>query len=194
MAELSSSNGVRVVGYAALAALALVARRRERGRATVADGVWPPFWWSTAAFLAALALARAGDIGSLMSRLGRGRAVEDGWYDSRRPIQAAVVAVVGTVWLLTVSIAVWRTPERRRRYLPVGVLLVTLAAFGAVRVVSLHHIDGVIHDVQIAGVRVGTVIEVALQVCTALAMCWVPVGRIRSEDSPAGVDRSGATQ
>ncbi len=183
MAALWNSNLLRIVLYLVLGALALYARRRERSRATASDGVWAPFWWLTAGFLVTLALGRAGDIGSLISELGRGRAVDEGWYGSRRPLQTAVVVGLGGAWFVTVSIACWKTPERRRRYLPVGLMVVTLAAYGAIRVVSLHQVDAVLYRPEIGGARLATVIEVALQVVTAIATAWVPPSRLH--DAPS---------
>lgn len=172
-----NSHWARVIGYALLVALSFVALARERRRASEVDGVWPPFWLWTAGFLAVMAVGRAGDIGSLLGDLGRGRAVDSGWYESRRPLQAAVVAALGVGWFVVVSVACWRTPERRRRYLPMGIMVVTLAAYAAIRVVSLHQVDGLLHRRELAGVRVGTVIESTLLLVTALVTLWVPPDR-----------------
>lgn len=172
-----NSHWLRVLLYVLLVVLSLVARRRERARAADVDGVWSPFWYLTAGLLAAMAVGRAGDIGSLISDLGRGRATDSGWYESRRPLQAAVVVTLGVVWFVTVSVACWRTPERRRRYLPMSVMVFTLAAYAAVRVVSLHQIDAVLHRRELASVRVATIVEVILLVITALVTLWVPAGR-----------------
>lgn len=181
-----NSHWLRVIGYVVLVGLALLARHRERSRASEVDGVWSPFWLLTAGFLAVMALGRAGDIGSLLSDLGRGRAVDSGWYETRRPMQAAIVMALGAGWLVTVTVACWRTPERRRRYLPMGLMVITLAAFAAIRVVSLHQVDGLLHRRDIAGVRVGTVIEMTLLIATALVTAWVPADRSApAEGAPA---------
>lgn len=181
-----SSHWLRVIGYVVLVGLTFVARRRERSRASEVDGVWPPFWLLTAGFLAVMAIGRAGDIGSLLSDLGRGRAVDSGWYETRRPLQAAVVAGLGIGWFVTVSVACWRTPERRRRYLPMGLVVITLAAFAAIRVVSLHQVDALLHRREIADVWVGTIIEMTLLIAAGFTTLWVPA------DRAAVTDRSGA--
>jgi len=172
-----NSHWLRVILYVLLVVLSLAARRRERARAGDVDGVWSPFWYLTAGFLASMAIGRAVDVGSLLGDLGRGRAVDSGWYETRRPLQTAVVVALGTVWFVTVSVACWRTPDRRRRYLPMGVMVVTLAAYAVIRVVSLHQIDGLLYRREIAGVWVGTIIEVTLLTITALVTLWVPAGR-----------------
>lgn len=181
-----NSHWARVIGYVLLVVLSFVALARERRRASEVDGVWAPFWLWTAGFLAVMALGRAGDIGSLLGDLGRGRAVDSGWYESRRPLQAAVVAALGAGWFVVVSVACWRTPERRRRYLPMGIMVVTLAAYAAVRVVSLHQVDGLLHRRELAGIRVGTVIESTLLVITALVTLWVPPDRHARLERAAG--------
>jgi len=172
-----NSNEARILGYVGLVGLALIARMRERRRAPGADGVWPPFWWWTAAFLAAMAVGRAGEIGGLIGELGREQANDSGWYESRRPLQAAVVGGLGFVWFSVVAVALWRTPERRRRYLPVGVMVVTIAAFAAVRIVSLHQVDALLYRRHVGPVRVSTMVEWCLLACTALATCWIPLER-----------------
>lgn len=171
------SNSVRVAGYVVVAMLMLVARTRERRRVGDDNGVWPAFWIVTCAFLLAMAVGRAVDAGDLVSSLGRSAAEERGWYTSRRPVQAAVVGGVGLVWLVVVSVALWRTPERRRRYLPVGLMVVTLAAFAAVRVVSLHQVDSLLYRTHVAGVRIATLAELVLLAVTALATLWCPPAR-----------------
>jgi hypothetical protein len=171
------SNTIRVAGYVVVTLLMLIARRRERRRVGDADGVWPAFWILTGAFLLAMAVGRAVDAGDLVSSLGRSAAEERGWYTSRRPVQAAVVGSVGAVWFVVVAVALWRTPERRRRYLPVGLMVVTLAAFAAVRVVSLHQVDSLLYRTEVAGVRFATLTELVLLGLAALATLWCPAAR-----------------
>ena len=113
---------------------------------------------------------------------GAGALVDSGWYETRRPLQAAVVVALGAAWFITVTVACWRTPERRRRYLPMGLMVVTLAAYAAIRVVSLHQIDALLHRREIAGVRVGTVIEMTLLLVAGLVTMWVPADRSTSPD------------
>lgn len=170
------SNELRILGYVGLVVLAVLARLRERTRATADDGAWPEFWWMTIVFLAVMAIGRAGDIGGLIGELGREQAVESGWYDGRRRVQAGVVGGVGVIWFFAVLIALWRTPERRRRYLPMGIVVATIGAFAAVRVVSLHQVDAVLYRRHIGPVRIGTIAEWCLLTAAALTTCWVPRG------------------
>lgn len=177
MIDPADSNWIRVGGYLLVAALTQVALWRQGRRAASADGVWPPFWLLTGVLLVVMAIARAGSIGDVIGDLGRERALNSGWYGSRRPVQAAVVIALGLGWLISVSVACWRTPDRRRRYLPMGLTIVTLSAFAAIRIVSLHQVDTVLHRTHIGGIRVGTLTELLLLVVAAVATFWVPVGR-----------------
>ena len=136
------------------------ARREDRE----SEGSWPPFWLLTGALFVVMAIGRAGDIADLVTNALRERAVEGGWYQSRRRIQALVVAGVGLTWFVAVMAACWRVPARRRRYLPMIVIVLTLGAYAAIRVVSLHQIDAILHNRRVVGVRYGAVIEYALLV------------------------------
>lgn len=173
----ADSNAIRISGYVLVAVLVLVARRREDRRVRGADGVWPAFWTVTCLFLLAMALGRAVEAGDLISTLGRSAADDGGWYGSRRPVQAAILIGVGALWFVAVTVALWRTPERRRRYLPVGLMVVTLAAFAAGRLVSLHQVDSLLYRTNVVGVRVSTVAELTLLSLTGLATLWCPPAR-----------------
>jgi hypothetical protein len=54
------------------------------------------------------------------------------------------------------------------------VVVLTLGFYAAVRVVSLHQIDGLLHRREIAEVRYGTVIELALLLLAAVCALWTP--------------------
>ncbi|MAT06099.1 MAG: hypothetical protein CL424_13755 [Acidimicrobiaceae bacterium] len=187
--DWSASNVVRIVGYLLVAVAMMAARRREARRVGDAEGVWPGFWTATAVFVMAMAVGRALEAGDVVSSLGRSAAGESGWYDSRRPVQAAVVGIVGGAWFVVVAVALWRTPERRRRYLPVGLMVVTLAAFAAVRVISLHQIDSVLYRTDVGGVRVATLVELVLLALTGLATWWCPPARRPATEHLIDTDR-----
>jgi hypothetical protein len=174
------SNDIRVVGYVAVALLMLLARRRERRTPGDATGVWPTFWVVTCMFLLAMAVGRVVEAGDLLSSFGRSTAEERGWYTSRRPVQAAVVGTVSMLWFVIVAVALWRTPERRRRYLPAGLMVVTLAAFAGARIVSLHQVDSALYRTHVVGVRVATLTELGLLGLTGLAALWRPRADRRS--------------
>ena len=167
MLEWADAAGPRAVPYVAAASACAVAGRRDRGL----PGHWAPFWPLTAALLVAMAAGRAGLAEALADELRDTRSGR--LYEWRRPIQAAAVVAIGG-WLAAVIAAVWRAPERRRHYGQALIAIVTLVAFAAIRGVSLHHIDSVLQDRRLAGLRVGAWIEYALATSTAAALLWTP--------------------
>jgi hypothetical protein len=168
------SDGVRVAAYLFATAVALTTWWRERRRAASNRALWPAFWLLTAAVFAVMAVGRATDLSDLITRLGRDQAYAGGWYEHRRRIQAAAVVVVGAAWVVTVAIAVWRVPARRRRYLPAFIAQFTLVCFVGVRMISLHQVDSLMYRRDIAGAQVGTLVELALLAIAVVLTAWPP--------------------
>jgi hypothetical protein len=187
MAEFVDSSALRLAGYAMVAALSLWWGVRER-RSTAAHGLdwWPGYWFMSAALLATMGIGRAGALGDLLGEFGREQARESGWYDTRRTVQVVVVVAVAVVWLIGVVVAVLRVPPRRRRYLPHVIVLSTIIAFAAIRLVSLHHVDTVLYRRDLGGIRIVSIAELALLVAAVVAMAvWA---RFPSEPVPDGAD------
>ena len=176
----AGSNWLRAFSYAFVAVLCFVGVGRENRES---EGSWPPFWLLTGALFAVMAIGRAGDIAELVTNTLRQRAIEGGWYESRRRIQGLVVAALGWTWLVAVTAACWRIPARRRRYLPMTVIVLTLGAYAAVRAVSLHQIDAILHNRRVVGVRYGAAIEYALLFAAGVCALWTPRRRDRREVS-----------
>ena len=156
MFEWADSDWLRVVGYVIVAGLCFWASWREDRES---EGSWPPFWLLTGGLFLVMAIGRAGDVADMVTNLLRQRAIAEGWYQSRRRVQAVVVAGLGSAWFIAVMTACWRVPARRRRYLPMIVVVLTIGIYAAIRVVSLHQIDAVLHNRRTWGVRNGTLIE-----------------------------------
>lgn len=174
MLEWADRNILRLLAYVAVGAVCLVAAKREHPDD---PSVWRPFWPSTAAIFFVLALGRARGLAEWMIDQLRGEAYEAGWYDARRPLQAAVVLSIGGAWLISVAVACWRIPERRRRYLPMTVAVLTVGAYVAVRTVSLHQVDTVLYRRDVLGLRVGTLLEYLLLLATGVVATWSSAGR-----------------
>ena len=147
---------------------------RERRLGAPTDSVLPWFWPLTGLLIAALAVARVTDAAERITEIGRDRAIDEGWYRDRRGLQSWAVGAVAAVWLVSVTVAVWRTPERRRRYLPMGIAVASVIAYALVRMVSLHQVDGLLYRTHLAGVRVGTVTELTLLGLAAVTTAWIP--------------------
>jgi hypothetical protein len=179
------SNWLRVVAYGVAAVACLHAGLREQRRRSILPSrdIWPTFWFITAALLAVMALGRAAEIGELVSEFGRREAREEGWYEIRREYQAAAVASIGAIWMVAVVVAVWRVPERRRRYLPAAVAVFSLVCFAGIRIVSLHQVDALLYNRPIRGVRIVTIVELTGIALAILATYWHPFARARPGDA-----------
>lgn len=196
MAAWLDLGSVRAGVYVLVAVAAVALWLSERRRAHASCVLWPWFWLLTAVLLVALALGRLVDVGQVVTEFGRERARGTGWYGSRRRIQAAVVGSIASAWFVAVIVAIWRVPERRRRYLPMALISATLVCFAAVRLISLHHVDAVLYRRTVAGVRPVLIIEYGLLSLAAAALAWRWWGdrRAQSPDSSSStrIGRSSA--
>ena len=165
---------VRVVAYLVAATAALWAGWRERPHRRDNPDLWPTFWFLTAGLLLVMGLARLGDVAGWLADLGRQEALSEGWYEGRRSYQALAIALLGFVWFVAVVVVLWRVPERRRRYLPMALVMFTIAAFAGVRMISLHQADALLYRRGIAGVQFSALIELSLLVLATLATFWQP--------------------
>lgn len=172
--DVLDTGWLRVCGHLALMLCCLGAWSRERRGGSRSADRWPPFWLTTFAVVAVLCLGRILELDSLVTDLGRSQARLAGWYRTRRGVQAVLVGGVATAWAIAVLTAIWRVPERRRRYLPTALVIVTMVCFAAVRLVSLHQVDSVLYRREVAGIRGVAVIEWLLLATAALSIVWHP--------------------
>lgn len=156
--------------YLLAAGACWIAGRRERAflRTSTLD-LWPRFWTLSALMLAVLALGRLTDAADVLTQFVRSEALTNGWYEARRPLQAALVGAVALGWLISITMAIWRVPERRRRYLPEAIFVFSLICFAAVRTISFHYADAILYNHPIAGVRIGSMIELGCTACAVIA-------------------------
>lgn len=171
MLAWADDEWLRSAAYLMTAVACVVAARFDRG----ASGHWAPFWPVTAALFVAMTIGRTGQLAEWATEVARQRAYDDGWYPTRRRLQAAVAVAVGVLWAITVAAAIWRVPARRRHYLSIVVASLSAVAFVALRVVSLHQIDTVLHRREVEGLRVGTLAEYTINATTLGAVAWVPL-------------------
>jgi len=145
----------------------------ERRRGGAADPKrWPMFWFATGGLLLAMAAGRASNVSDLLTDIGREQARSGGWYEVRRSLQASVIGAVAATWAVTVAVAVWRVPERRRRYLPTAIVVFTLVCFAGIRLISLHQVDAVLHNRHVRDVTIGSIVEVAILLLVVIVSAW----------------------
>jgi hypothetical protein len=156
-------------------------------------GRWPAFLFMTAAVLLVMAAGATGHVDDWLTDIGRRRARAEGWYERRRELQGLVVGSVAAIWVGVTAIAIWRVPERRRRYLASALVVFTLMCLAGVRLTSLHQVDTVLLRRHIAGMAVGLALEMALLGLLVVTTYWHPfdVRRgTRAEPVGAGIDGS----
>ena len=172
--EWLNSTWYAVCGYATIFVLALLLGFIEhaRQRTGTSRKLLPTFWFATAALLLAMTLGRISDSGELVADFGRRRADSQGWYEVRRSIQAGVVGTIAAIWAIVVIVAIWRVPERRRRYLPTALVVFTLVCFASVRVISLHQVDALLYNRNLGDVTIRAVVELTLLMVTIVVASW----------------------
>lgn len=185
MLALSTGDSFLVVAYGVLAVAALAARRHERSGP---GDAWPMMWVLVVVFLVAGGLGRLFDVVGQVGDAARTAAREDGWYEARRWLQRVVVLLTGGVWASSVLFAALRTPERRRRHVPIAVAIVSLAAFVVIRAVSLHSIDSITNR-GFGPIDVGIAIELVLLggVGFGVATAWRSHTEMRPPTASGGV-------
>ncbi len=163
------SDWIRVAGYALAAAAAVWAGWRELPGRHEDPRRWPAFWFVAGALLLAMAIGRGGDVGDAIAELGRREAWSSGWYDRRRELQELLIAGIIGVTFIAGLIMLWRTPERRERFVPLALVMFAIVSFAGIRLVSLHDVDAALSRLQVAGLRLGAVVELTI-IATMIAM------------------------
>jgi magnesium-transporting ATPase (P-type) len=181
----SSPSRAGVLVVAAIACASMGRRDLRLARAqpdgAPASHLWPQFWFMTSVLVVMIAVGRLLGVGELVSEAGRQESQASGWYEVRRPVQAAAVALVATVWVATVAWTIVRFPIRRRRFIAPSVVVTTMLCFVAVRLVSLHHVDTVLYRTDIAGARVVAYVDVALAAALVVVVAVSRFGRSNAD-------------
>ncbi|HEY8122571.1 MAG TPA: hypothetical protein VII78_14710 [Myxococcota bacterium] len=161
------------VAYFAAAGCCWAAARRikpEYRRAPSLRREWR-LWGTLSALLALLGVNKQLDLQSALTEIARGLARSGGWYEQRRGLQLAFVAVVALVALLAAVASLWAT---RRTSPPVRVAVVgfgALLAFVVARAASFHHVDMAISH-EWLGLRVSSLVELAGLAVLIVAARW----------------------
>lgn len=122
------------------------------------------FWWVTGGVLLILGITQQLGLQSLVTDVGRELLREQGWWEGRRQIQAAIVGLAAVVAVVVVAVAAYALGAEWRRC---GIALLGLgwlAAFIVVRAASSHQVDEVLRtgaaglDVKWAAEVIGLVL------------------------------------
>ncbi len=158
------------VAYVVVALLCVGAARSAR--AAVVTGAWGDrsrvalFWVVAAAGLLLLGANKPLDLHDLLTDFGRRVARAQGWYDARRGVQIAFVAVL-TIGGLVGLKAIWRLASGDVRRLWIALVGVgILALFVLLRAAAIHHVP-VVSD-AFGDLSFGWLLEVAGIACVAV--------------------------
>lgn len=144
---------VTVAAYLAAAVL-LLANRQLAARLGLAG----TFWLATGLLMLALGINKQLDLQTWFTQVGRDMAHAQGWYDDRRAVQAAFIAVLalGGVAVTVFMRRLLRTAWDQYRLCAVGVVVTMV--FVVVRAATFHHVDRML-GMNFAGLRVNVVLE-----------------------------------
>jgi hypothetical protein len=141
-----------VVAYVVVAVLCVTAARRtaSRGYAWV--------WWMLGAMSLVLAVNKQLDLQSWFTVVGKRTAIEQGWYESRRTVQAWFITGLAAAGALA-GAALWLALGRARRRFAWALVGATfIVVFVVVRAASFHHMDIFLKS-ELWGVRPNWILE-----------------------------------
>ncbi len=152
--------------YFVVAGLCFWAGKKEKERSIGRARKWmaPTFWYVMVGLMIALGFNKQLDLQSDLTEMGRQLAAEEGWYGSRRVVQAififffaagAIAAVVGAAWFM-------RDLWKRYRMAFAGIIY--LCTFVIIRAASFHHIDNFLYHLPIGQFWVNTFFELGGEV------------------------------
>ncbi len=148
------------LGYLMGAALCFHASRLER-RAVLAGKVrLPGVWTGLSAVLLLLGLNKQLDLHSAITWIGREMAGRQGWYRSRREVQAAMLIALVLAAAVVVSLLFRKLGRRHPRYLAPMVGVSFLTTFVLIRAASFHHVDAFLSRFA-GGLKVHSLFELA---------------------------------
>lgn len=164
------SESVRIALGVLFAALSVVAAgifNREHDR----DGFRRSalVWAGLALVLASLSFFTITDLGPLLMDDVRQEARSEGWYMSRRPMQARVILGILVAAILGYGTLLVRLGDNRRNYLLPVTASAYLLALNAIRLVSLHQVDAVMGK-RVGWLTFGAVLQVVGLTLTGVAL------------------------
>lgn len=135
------------IGWITVAAYALAAWLAWRNVGAARRTAVPEsFWVALMGLMIALGLNKQLDLQTWFAQTGRDMALEQGWYEQRRVVQAVFIAALaaGAVAVVWWARRQWQTlwHEYRAAFVGVCVLLV----FIVIRAASFHHIDMILRS------------------------------------------------
>lgn len=149
---------VTVLAYLLAATGCVCAAWREQDDGGEIPGI-VPFWSSLAVGMLALGINKQLDLQSLFTQVLRDMAKANGWYEQRRPLQAAFIFVIGAVGVVTLALIprIGHAFPRSAKVALTGVAMIF--AYVVIRAASFHHVN-IMTDHYILGLKVNWIIEI----------------------------------
>ena len=161
-----------VVGWVTVAAYATAAWLAWRNvGAARRSGVPVDFWVALTLLMLALGLNKQLDLQSWFGQTGRDLALEQGWYEQRRVVQAVFIALLaaGAVAVVVWARRQWHTLWHEYRAAFVGVCM--LLFFIVVRAASFHHIDMILRS-DLGATSLHRALEIVGVLVVAAGCAW----------------------
>lgn len=169
--------------YYGTALLAFALWSKERGQSDQQVSLYPStstspansestawLYGAVAILLIILGVARQSGYFRWITEVGRAIAWEQGWYASRTLPQQQVIHLVYYGSVLLFLVLAWRNRHALLRHGPVLLGVIFLLGFVSVRAVSLHAVDVLLTYRRVAGLRLGTTLEVGSLIFIAIAL------------------------
>ena len=141
----------------------------------------PWFWLVLTVLLALLGINKQLDLQTLLTQTGRDLALSQGWYEKRRNVQAAFIAVVLVLGLISLAGFAWLARSQPRRTVTSFLGMVFLFVFVLLRASSFNHIDRFL-DWRVLGWRWNWILELGGIAIVGLGVFLA----LRSSRKPAG--------
>lgn len=117
------------------------------------------FWLYLALFLLLLGINKQLDLQTWFTETLREAALEQGWYDYRRPLQGLFIATLGLVMLGILMRLRHFLADAWRLYKVTWIGIALLFSFVLIRAASFHHMDVFIHH-RMLGLKFNVLLEV----------------------------------
>lgn len=145
--------------FAYLAAAVACFRAWQRvARASTRSRTLSHVWLLFAVLMLALGINKQLDLQSLFTVVGRQLALDHGWYEQRRAVQALFIRAVAVAGLLTLFAGAWLVRRHLADVWLAGLGAVFIVVFVVVRASSFHHVDTLLSG-TLGGARVNWILE-----------------------------------
>jgi hypothetical protein len=143
----------------------------------------PTFWFALCGLMAFLGVNKQLDLQSCLTQIGRDMAHSEGWYESRRIIQAIFVVLILIFGVATVIGAYWYIRGAWRRYRIAFFGIVYLVTFVMIRAASFHHVD-VLLKLDFFGLHINHILELGGIISIGYA-AWRATRQVRPQQPQA---------